>query len=264
MLADAHWLRLLPPAGTCVADNQRSLGGAAASLGADECSIETSTFPACRREEVATRSLLRAPWRSAWLHRFAGQRHLLPTSADEKEVVADSIIIATGAVARRLPFKGSDEDNGFWNKGISACAVRGLRMSGRWLWRMWSRCIWHCVAVFTWQRVLEQGHLCLRVVWFLSRCQTACVLVVHRGAGLNAQLRPLCCHAAQQCPPASNSSAVCLPCIQLISRVPALNLLAHTRLHHRCATVRRPCSATSPLQSSAAATRVSWLLGAKV
>ena len=23
----------------------------------------------------------------------------------------------------RLPFKGSDEDTGFWNKGISACAV---------------------------------------------------------------------------------------------------------------------------------------------
>lgn len=43
--------------------------------------------------------------------------------ADEKEVVADAVIIATGAVARRLPFKGSDEDSGFWNKGISACAV---------------------------------------------------------------------------------------------------------------------------------------------
>ena len=33
------------------------------------------------------------------------------------------------AVARRLPFKGSDEDNGFWNKGISACAVRGLDLA---------------------------------------------------------------------------------------------------------------------------------------
>lgn len=40
--------------------------------------------------------------------------------------MADSIIIATGAVARRLPFKGSDEGaGGFWNKGISACAVSG-------------------------------------------------------------------------------------------------------------------------------------------
>jgi len=38
--------------------------------------------------------------------------------------VADAVIIATGAVARRLPFKGSDEDNGFWNKAISAWAVR--------------------------------------------------------------------------------------------------------------------------------------------
>jgi len=42
---------------------------------------------------------------------------------DEKEVTASTIIIATGAVARRLVFPGSDEDNGFWNKGISACAV---------------------------------------------------------------------------------------------------------------------------------------------
>ncbi|KAI3427993.1 hypothetical protein D9Q98_006381 [Chlorella vulgaris] len=42
---------------------------------------------------------------------------------DEKEVVADTVIVATGAVARRLPFPGSDEDTGFWNKGISACAV---------------------------------------------------------------------------------------------------------------------------------------------
>lgn len=44
-------------------------------------------------------------------------------STDDKDVEADTIIIATGAVARRLPFKGSDEDTGFWNKGISACAV---------------------------------------------------------------------------------------------------------------------------------------------
>lgn len=42
---------------------------------------------------------------------------------DEKEVEAQAVIIATGAVARRLPFKGSDEDTGFWNRGISACAV---------------------------------------------------------------------------------------------------------------------------------------------
>jgi hypothetical protein len=37
--------------------------------------------------------------------------------------VADAVIVATGAVARRLPFPGSDEESGFWNKGISACAV---------------------------------------------------------------------------------------------------------------------------------------------
>ncbi len=28
-----------------------------------------------------------------------------------------------GAVAKRLAFKGSGEADGFWNKGISACAV---------------------------------------------------------------------------------------------------------------------------------------------
>ena len=33
------------------------------------------------------------------------------------------MIICTGAVARRLDFPGSDEETGFWNKGISACAV---------------------------------------------------------------------------------------------------------------------------------------------
>ena len=39
-------------------------------------------------------------------------------------VEADTVIIATGAVAKRLTFKGSGENNdGFWNKGISACAV---------------------------------------------------------------------------------------------------------------------------------------------
>lgn len=46
----------------------------------------------------------------------------LKTDAD-KEVTADTVIIATGAVARRLAFPGSDEETGYWNKGISACAV---------------------------------------------------------------------------------------------------------------------------------------------
>lgn len=42
---------------------------------------------------------------------------------DSKEVTAQTVIICTGAVAKRLPFKGSDEEGGYWNKGISACAV---------------------------------------------------------------------------------------------------------------------------------------------
>lgn len=41
----------------------------------------------------------------------------------DKVVTAQTVIIATGAVARRLEFAGSDEVKGFWNKGISACAV---------------------------------------------------------------------------------------------------------------------------------------------
>ena len=43
---------------------------------------------------------------------------------DEKEVDADTVIIATGAVAKRLDFPGAHEGpGGYWNKGISACAV---------------------------------------------------------------------------------------------------------------------------------------------
>lgn len=41
----------------------------------------------------------------------------------ERTALADTVVIATGAVARRLTFPGSGEADGFWNKGISACAV---------------------------------------------------------------------------------------------------------------------------------------------
>ncbi|EFJ39324.1 hypothetical protein VOLCADRAFT_108682, partial [Volvox carteri f. nagariensis] len=41
----------------------------------------------------------------------------------EKEVKAETVIIATGAVAKRMEFPGSGEEGGYWNKGISACAV---------------------------------------------------------------------------------------------------------------------------------------------
>ncbi|XP_041020353.1 thioredoxin reductase 2-like [Juglans microcarpa x Juglans regia] len=44
--------------------------------------------------------------------------------ADSKTVIAESVIVATGAVAKRLDFLGSAEGSGgFWNRGISACAV---------------------------------------------------------------------------------------------------------------------------------------------
>lgn len=42
---------------------------------------------------------------------------------DTKVVQADALIIATGAAAKRLKIPGADEETGFWNKGISACAV---------------------------------------------------------------------------------------------------------------------------------------------
>lgn len=43
---------------------------------------------------------------------------------DGTRMLTDSLVIATGAVARRLDFKGSGEaPDGFWNRGISACAV---------------------------------------------------------------------------------------------------------------------------------------------
>ncbi|KAF5828022.1 NADPH dependent thioredoxin reductase [Dunaliella salina] len=50
------------------------------------------------------------------------KRPFLVKSSD-REYLADTVIISTGAVAKRMDFPGSDEENGFWNKGISACAV---------------------------------------------------------------------------------------------------------------------------------------------
>eukprot|EP01018_Ginkgo_biloba_P028795 Gb_36759 [translate_table: standard] len=41
---------------------------------------------------------------------------------ESKQIEAEAVIIATGAVAKRLVFPGASDD-GFWNKGISACAV---------------------------------------------------------------------------------------------------------------------------------------------
>jgi thioredoxin reductase (NADPH) len=42
----------------------------------------------------------------------------------DREVQAQTVIVATGAVARRLEVPGAgDGPDGFWNKGVSACAV---------------------------------------------------------------------------------------------------------------------------------------------
>jgi thioredoxin reductase (NADPH) len=53
---------------------------------------------------------------------FSKRPFLIKT--DDKEVLAETVIIATGAVAKRMEFPGSgEEEGGYWNKGISACAV---------------------------------------------------------------------------------------------------------------------------------------------
>ncbi|XP_059623370.1 thioredoxin reductase 1, mitochondrial-like [Cornus florida] len=50
--------------------------------------------------------------------------HPFKVFTDSRAVIADSVIVATGAVAKRLNFPGSGEGKeGFWNRGISACAV---------------------------------------------------------------------------------------------------------------------------------------------
>jgi thioredoxin reductase (NADPH) len=43
---------------------------------------------------------------------FSSRPFKLWTSS--KEVTADTVILATGAVAKRMEFPGSDEANGFW------------------------------------------------------------------------------------------------------------------------------------------------------
>ncbi|KAI5418905.1 thioredoxin reductase NTRB [Lathyrus oleraceus] len=48
----------------------------------------------------------------------------LKVVTDSTTVEAESVVIATGAVAKKLVFEGSgDSPDGFWNRGISACAV---------------------------------------------------------------------------------------------------------------------------------------------
>ncbi|XP_058767673.1 thioredoxin reductase NTRB-like [Vicia villosa] len=48
----------------------------------------------------------------------------LQVVTDSTTVEAESVVIATGAIAKKLVFEGSgDGPDGFWNRGISACAV---------------------------------------------------------------------------------------------------------------------------------------------
>lgn len=54
--------------------------------------------------------------------RAALNRRPFVITTSERTVTADTLVIATGAVAKRLYFPGAGDD-GYWNKGISACAV---------------------------------------------------------------------------------------------------------------------------------------------
>lgn len=48
----------------------------------------------------------------------------LKVITDSTIVEAESVVVATGAIAKRLSFDGSgDGPDGYWNRGISACAV---------------------------------------------------------------------------------------------------------------------------------------------
>lgn len=49
-------------------------------------------------------------------------RHPFHYATDEREGQAKTLIIATGATARRLPIPGAGDDE-LWQKGVSACAV---------------------------------------------------------------------------------------------------------------------------------------------
>jgi hypothetical protein len=46
-----------------------------------------------------------------------------PSPPPPEQVLADAVIIATGAAAKRLKIPGCEEGTGYWQKGISACAV---------------------------------------------------------------------------------------------------------------------------------------------
>lgn len=177
--------------------------------------------------------LLRAVWgpclptQGRWLQRHCTLPHALATPhafsaapplhffslpADEKEVVADAVIIATGAVARRLPFKGSDEDNGFWNKGISACAVgawfvylqlicRVCCVAQHWGREQQARVRLRCGQLLCWlPGVLAAGNGCwalppvrrLHLMWRCSRWHALCCLLL-------ICLAVVAPHAAQVC-----------------------------------------------------------------
>ena len=50
------------------------------------------------------------------------QKRPFTVKTEDKTLLAEAIIIATGATAKRMPIKGAGEDE-LWQKGISACAV---------------------------------------------------------------------------------------------------------------------------------------------
>jgi len=65
-------------------------------------------------QTVARVDLSKKPFRY-WLHPMGDEE-----TEEEEEHTADSMIIATGAKARRLGLEGEEQ---YWNNGVSACAV---------------------------------------------------------------------------------------------------------------------------------------------
>jgi len=51
------------------------------------------------------------------------QQDRLGKAYQQAAAMPNGLMHDTGAVAKRLDFPGAGEVNGFWNKGISACAV---------------------------------------------------------------------------------------------------------------------------------------------
>lgn len=116
--------------------------------------------------------------------------HPFRVYTESHECVAQSVIVCTGAVARRLEFPGSGEgEGGYWMKGISACAVCDGAMP------MFRR--QHIAVVGGGDTAMEEAD-------FLTKYGTK-VYIIHRRDSLRAS------KVMQVCPPPVCSAVSALP-----------------------------------------------------